>query len=70
MAEASEELARFESAIDLVEVIARKIWREIGSSLDLEELLSFGREGLLDATRRFDASRLDVRSDGSARVAG
>lgn len=71
MAEASEELARFESAIDLVDVIARKISREIGPILDLEELKSFGREGLLDATRRFDASRgVPFRGYASFRVRG
>jgi RNA polymerase sigma factor for flagellar operon FliA len=71
VAEASEELARFESAIDLVDAIARKIWREIGASLELEELQSFGREGLLDATRRFDASRgVPFRGYASFRVRG
>src|SRR5262245_7962349 len=37
VAEASEELARFESAIDLVDAIAKKIFRVVGPSLELEE---------------------------------
>jgi RNA polymerase sigma factor for flagellar operon FliA len=71
VAEASDELARFESAIDLVDAIAKKVLREIGPSLDLEELRSYGREGLLDATRRFDASRgVPFRGYASFRVRG
>jgi len=71
LAEASEELARFESAIDLVDAIARKISREIGPSLDLDDLRSFGREGLLEATRRFDPSRgVPFRGYASFRVRG
>jgi RNA polymerase sigma factor for flagellar operon FliA len=69
--EASEELARFESAIDLVDVIAKKILRAIGPGLELDELRSFGREGLLDATRRFDPSRgVPFRGYASFRVRG
>lgn len=71
MAEASEELARFESAIDLVDIIAKRILRELGPSLELEELRSFGQEGLLDATRRFDPSRgVPFRGYASFRVRG
>ena len=71
MAEASEELARFESAIDLVEAIAHKIAREIGPIVDFEDLQSFGREGLLDAARRFDPSRgVPFRGYASFRVRG
>ena len=71
MAEASEELARFESAIDLVDAIAWKISRELGASLDIDELKSFGREGLLDAARRFDPSRgVPFRGYASFRVRG
>jgi RNA polymerase sigma factor for flagellar operon FliA len=71
VAEASEELARFESAIELVGIIAKKILRELGPVLELDELLSFGREGLLDAARRFDASRgVPFRGYASFRVRG
>ncbi|HEX6277441.1 MAG TPA: sigma-70 family RNA polymerase sigma factor [Polyangiaceae bacterium] len=71
VAEASEELARFESAIELVDIIAKKILRELGPALDLDELRSFGREGLLDAARRFDAARgVPFRGYASFRVRG
>jgi RNA polymerase sigma factor for flagellar operon FliA len=71
VAEASEELARFESAIDLVDAIAWKISRELGASLDIDELKNFGREGLLDAARRFDPSRgVPFRGYASFRVRG
>jgi len=71
LAEASEELARFESAIDLVDAIAHKILREIGPSIDFDELRSFGREGLLEATRRFDPSRgVPFRGYASFRIRG
>jgi len=71
VAEASEELARFESAIDLVDMIAKRIFREIGPVLELEELQSFGRQGLLEAARRFDPSRgVPFRGYASFRVRG
>jgi RNA polymerase sigma factor for flagellar operon FliA len=71
VAEASEELARFESAIDLVDVLAKKVLREIGASLDLDELRSYGRQGLLEASRRFDPSRgVPFRGYASFRVRG
>jgi RNA polymerase sigma factor FliA len=69
--EASEELARFESALDLVEAIARRIAREVGANAELGELLSYGREGLLDAARRFDPNRgVPFRGYASFRVRG
>src|SRR5262245_17063244 len=68
---ASEELSRFEGALDLVDAIARRIAREIGGAAELDELLSFGREGLLDAARKFDASRgVPFRGYASFRVRG
>ncbi len=69
--QAPEEVARFESALDLVDAVARRIARELGPSADLEELKSFGREGLLDAARKFDASRgVPFRGYASFRVRG
>jgi RNA polymerase sigma factor for flagellar operon FliA len=69
--EASEELARFESALDLVEAIARRIAREVGTHVELADLVSYGREGLLDAARRFDPGRgVPFRGYASFRVRG
>ncbi len=71
MPEASEELVRFESALDLVEAIARRIAREVGPNAELGDLVSYGREGLLDAARRFDPSRgVPFRGYASFRVRG
>jgi RNA polymerase sigma factor for flagellar operon FliA len=50
-------LARFHSELALVERIAVQILRSIGSSIEFDDLVAAGREGLLDAARRFDPSR-------------
>jgi RNA polymerase sigma factor for flagellar operon FliA len=69
--DSSEVLDRFNGSLDLVEKIARQIRRSVGYGLDLEELVSFGREGLLDAARRFDASRgVPFHAYASFRVRG
>lgn len=63
--------SRFAEALPLVEVVARQILRSLGSVADLDELLSFGREGLWDAARRFDASRgVPFRGYANFRVRG
>ena len=69
--ESPEVLARFSSALGLVDIIARQILRTLGGAGDLEELLSFGREGLWDAARRFDESRgVPFRGYANFRVRG
>lgn len=62
---------RVESALDLVETIARQVSRAVGPSVELDELRSFGREGLFDAARRFDPAReVPFRGYASFRVRG
>jgi RNA polymerase sigma factor for flagellar operon FliA len=60
---ASEEQSRFESALDLVEAIARRIARELGPRAELDELLSYAsiriRGAILDGVRA--SSRLPRR---------
>jgi RNA polymerase sigma factor for flagellar operon FliA len=57
-ADEPEALARFHAELDLVDINARQVARQIGSSsVTLDDLRSFGREGLLQASRSFDASR-------------
>jgi len=66
-----EVLERFESSLELVDILAKQILRTAGSSVDLSELVSYGREGLLDAARRFDASRgVPFRAYATFRIRG
>ncbi|MGC4091942.1 MAG: sigma-70 family RNA polymerase sigma factor [Polyangiaceae bacterium] len=67
----AEALQRFEESLGLVEAIARQVGKAIGSAVELDELRSFGREGLLDAARRFDPSRgVPFRGYANYRVRG
>jgi len=53
-----EVLARFHAELDLVDLNARQLFRRIGSGFaTLDDLRSFGQEGLLKAARNFDHSR-------------
>lgn len=52
-----EILQRFEQQLELVEIIVRQVARTLGSSMELDDLRSFGREGLLEAARRYDSER-------------
>jgi len=56
--DAPEVLARFRDELDLVDVNARQVARRLSAtSVTLDDLRSFGREGLLQAARSFDAAR-------------
>src|SRR4051794_35284600 len=69
--ESAEVQERFSSGLGLVDIIARQILRTLGGAAELDELLSFGREGLWDAARRFDASRgVPFRGYANFRVRG
>ncbi len=69
--ESPEVLERFSSGLPLVDIIARQILRTLGGVAELDELLSFGREGLWDAARRFDESRgVPFRGYANFRVRG
>ncbi len=52
-----EVLERFHAELDLVEIVARQVIRATASTIDLDDLLSAGREGLLAAARRFDPTQ-------------
>lgn len=66
-----EVLERFHGALDLVDIIARKARRSLGPVVELEDLLSYGREGLLDAARRYDTGRgVPFRAYANFRVRG
>ncbi|HEY1696576.1 MAG TPA: sigma-70 family RNA polymerase sigma factor [Polyangiaceae bacterium] len=49
-----EVLARFHAELALVELAARQVLGRAGRSVTLDDLRSFGREGLLQAARTFD----------------
>lgn len=50
-------MERFNQHLRLAAVVARHVMQGCGSELELGDLLTFAQEGLLDASRRFDASR-------------
>lgn len=53
-----EVLSRFNSELGLVEINAKQLSRRVGRSpVTLDDLRSFGNEGLLQAARTFDESR-------------
>jgi RNA polymerase sigma factor for flagellar operon FliA len=70
-ADPPEVLTRFESELDLVDLVARQVSRRIGAALTLDDLRSFGREGLLQAARTFDPERgVPFRRWANLRVKG
>ena len=69
--ESPEVVERFSSALPLVDIVARQILRTLAGAAELDELLSFGREGLWDAARKFDDSRgVPFRGYANFRVRG
>lgn len=70
-ADAPEALERFHSALDIVDRIANQTLRSLGPNIEKDELLAFGREGLLDAARRFEEARkVPFRAYATYRVRG
>jgi RNA polymerase sigma factor for flagellar operon FliA len=66
-----EVLQRFEATLDLADVIARQIRRALGDRAALEDLVSFGQQGLLEAARRYDPERgVPFRAYANYRVRG
>lgn len=70
-ADTPEVLERFRAELELVDIVAKQIARGMGGAVELDELRSFGREGLLDAARRFDSARgVPFRAYANFRVRG
>jgi RNA polymerase sigma factor for flagellar operon FliA len=66
-----EVLALFESELDLVDIISRQTARRLSAAVTLDDLRSFGREGLLQAARSYDRSRgVPFRRWANLRVRG
>lgn len=60
-----------EENLDLVKILAFQMRRQLGSSLDVDDLVSLGHEGLLGAARSFDAARgVPFRRWANLRVRG
>jgi len=69
--ESSDALGRFHQELDLVDLIARQLSKSMGRAVEFDDLLSAGREGLLDAARRFDAARgIPFRAYANVRIRG
>jgi RNA polymerase sigma factor for flagellar operon FliA len=57
--------------MDLVDLIARQLARELGRSAELDDLRAMGHQGLLEAARRFDEGRgVTFRRFANYRVRG
>ncbi|MDB4995446.1 MAG: polymerase sigma factor for flagellar operon [Myxococcaceae bacterium] len=56
-ADSPEVKDRVNEGMDLVAMLARQMRRRLGSSLDVDDLMSIGREGLLASARSFDPER-------------
>jgi RNA polymerase sigma factor for flagellar operon FliA len=70
-ADAPEVLERFRSQLELVDIVSKQVARTMGAVVELDDLRSFGREGLLDAARRFDSERgVPFRAYANFRVRG
>lgn len=66
-----EVLARFRAEIDLVDLAARQMVRRVGRTVTLDDLKSFGQEGLLHAARNFDPSHgVPFRRWANVRIKG
>ena len=66
-----EVLERFAAQLPLVDVIARQTVRSLGRSVEYDDLVGYGREGLLDAARRYDPDRgVPFRAYANFRVRG
>src|SRR5690554_4310891 len=69
--DSAEVLERFHSQLELVEIIARQVYRSIQWGIELDDLVSAGREGLLDAARRYDVEQqVPFRAYANFRVRG
>ncbi len=69
--DSSEVLERYQSGLWLVDVIAGQVTRSVGATVDYDDLLGAGREGLFDAARKYDANRgIPFRTYANLRVRG
>lgn len=66
-----EVLARIKDGLPLVDIVARQLRRQMGPYVDVEELVSHGREALVGAARSYDPDRgVPFRKWANLRVRG
>ena len=66
-----EVMARFNEALPAVKPIALRLRRTLGRSAEVEDLMSYGQGGLLEAARRFDPARgVPFRAFANFRIRG
>jgi RNA polymerase sigma factor for flagellar operon FliA len=66
-----EVLARFEEGLPAVKPIALRLKRSLGRSAEIDDLVSYGQTGLLEAARRYDPARgVPFRAFANFRVRG
>ncbi len=66
-----EALERFHAELELVNIIAAQVSRTVGRAIEFDDLVAAGREGLLDAARRFEPTRgVPFRAYANYRVRG
>lgn len=70
-ADSPEVTERFHAELELVTIIASQVARSLGRGVEFDDLVSAGREGLLDAARRYDPARgIPFRAYANFRVRG
>lgn len=66
-----EVLERFHEALPAVRPLALRLRRSIGQAAEVDDLVSYGQAGLLEASRRFDPSRgVPFRAFANFRIRG
>jgi len=66
-----EVMARFNEALPAIKPIALRLRRTLGRSAEMEDLISYGQGGLLEAARRFDPERgVPFRAFANFRIRG
>jgi RNA polymerase sigma factor for flagellar operon FliA len=69
--DSAEVLERFSATLELVDIIARQVVRALGRAVEYDDLVGYGREGLLEAARRYDPERgVPFRAYANYRVRG
>jgi len=70
-ADSPEVLARFHEGLPAVKPIAIRLKRSLGRTAEVDDLISYGQTGLLDAARRFDPERgVPFRAFANFRIRG